>query len=78
MFEDEDRIQQADLFYKWLRKAYFTISSAHSIPLAATESWEDFMKIAWDECSDGNPASDSVLCTTSLYSSLLVMSQCLS
>ncbi|OJJ78118.1 hypothetical protein ASPBRDRAFT_656341 [Aspergillus brasiliensis CBS 101740] len=46
-FADEDRIQQAKIFQKLLlRKPYFTVSSAESTPLAATATWEDFVKFA--------------------------------
>ncbi|KAL3247308.1 hypothetical protein ABHI18_012456 [Aspergillus niger] len=45
--ENEDRIQQARQFRKLLRrKPYFTISSAHSTPLATIVTWEDFMEFA--------------------------------
>ncbi|GAQ47335.1 hypothetical protein G647_01848 [Aspergillus niger] len=46
-FAHEDRIQQAKIFQKLLiRKPYFTVSSAESTPLAATATWEDFVKFA--------------------------------
>lgn len=65
-FEHRDCIQQADISHKLLRKSKSTISSAHSISLAAIESWEYSMIITWDEFKDGKPANDSVLCMNSI------------